>query len=137
MTSASLVSVAPKLSKLIRLLASDKDGEVLGTVAAIRRTLERAGLDLHDLAKILGRADASPLMGEPICWRDIPHSERAAWLARMSTSHLLTSWERDFAASILAQAKFRSWSRLSPKQADILDRCMSKIAETRRKGAAA
>src|SRR5712691_4743470 len=45
--------VATRLRKLIPRLASSHSGEVLATVAAIRRTLESAGLDLHDLAAVL------------------------------------------------------------------------------------
>jgi hypothetical protein len=33
-----------KIAKLVRLLASDRDGEVLATVAALKRTLDVAGL---------------------------------------------------------------------------------------------
>lgn len=39
-----------KLGRLLPRLASDSPGEVNATVQAIRRTLDRAGLDLHDLA---------------------------------------------------------------------------------------
>jgi hypothetical protein len=39
-----------KLGKLLRLLASDKDGEVIAAASALKRTLGAAGLDLHDLA---------------------------------------------------------------------------------------
>lgn len=39
-----------KLAKLLPRLASTHEGEVLATVEAIRRTLDRAELDLHDLA---------------------------------------------------------------------------------------
>ena len=42
-----------KLGRLLPRLASDSPGEVNATVAAIRRTLDRAGLDLHDLARRL------------------------------------------------------------------------------------
>ena len=45
--------VADRLAKLIRLLGSDRDGEVVATVGAIKRTLEGAGLDLHSLAKMI------------------------------------------------------------------------------------
>jgi hypothetical protein len=41
--------LAGKLGKLLRLLGSDRDGEVLGAVHALRRTLAQAGLDLHAL----------------------------------------------------------------------------------------
>ena len=43
-----------RLGRLLPRLASDAPGEVVATVAAIRRTLDRAGLDLHDLAARLG-----------------------------------------------------------------------------------
>jgi len=43
------------ISKLIPRLASDHDGEVLATVAAIRRTLAAGGRDLHDLARLVAR----------------------------------------------------------------------------------
>jgi hypothetical protein len=39
-----------KLSKLLRLLSSDKDGEVLAATAAIKRTLAAEGLDIHSFA---------------------------------------------------------------------------------------
>jgi len=42
--------LAGKLSKLIRMLGSDQQGEILSTVAAIKRTLGAGGADLHMLA---------------------------------------------------------------------------------------
>jgi hypothetical protein len=39
-----------KIAKLVRLLASDKPGEVIAAVAALKRALQAAGHDLHDLA---------------------------------------------------------------------------------------
>lgn len=42
--------IGSKLAKLIPRLASTHEGEVLATVEAIRRTLDRAELSLHDLA---------------------------------------------------------------------------------------
>jgi hypothetical protein len=44
---------AAMLRKLIPCLASDQPGERLATVAAIERVLHGAGLDWHDLAKVL------------------------------------------------------------------------------------
>src|SRR5262249_43968567 len=49
-TLNALAPIAGKLGKLIRLLSSDKDGEVLGAVHAIRRTLQTEKLDIHALA---------------------------------------------------------------------------------------
>jgi hypothetical protein len=44
------IPIAERLAKLIRLLGSDHDGEVLATVAALKRTLVENELDLHDVA---------------------------------------------------------------------------------------
>jgi hypothetical protein len=43
--------IADKLAKLIRLLSSQADGEVVATVHALRRTLQTNNLDIHALAK--------------------------------------------------------------------------------------
>jgi hypothetical protein len=39
-----------RLCKLVRLLSSNIDGERLGAVAGLDRTLKNAGLSFHDLA---------------------------------------------------------------------------------------
>src|SRR5215212_10707427 len=39
-----------KVAKLIPMLSSDCEGEVLATARGLVRTLQSAGLDLHDLA---------------------------------------------------------------------------------------
>jgi hypothetical protein len=49
--------IAEKLGSFIRLLASDRDGEVIATVRALIRTLQNAGSDLHELADLVERAD--------------------------------------------------------------------------------
>jgi len=46
---------AARLAQLVRLLASDKDGERLAAVAAIDRALKTDGLDFHDLAAAVER----------------------------------------------------------------------------------
>lgn len=51
--SADLAIVAPKVGQMIRLLASDKDGEVIAAVRAIGRTLRSVGEDFHSLARIV------------------------------------------------------------------------------------
>ena len=45
-----------KVAKLIPLLASERDGEVIATAHAIRRTLHAAGMDFHGLASALTAA---------------------------------------------------------------------------------
>ena len=51
----ALAPIAPRLSKLLPLLGSDKDGEVVATARAIGRTLSSAGLDFHALAAVVER----------------------------------------------------------------------------------
>jgi hypothetical protein len=43
-------SITDKVQKLIRLLSSDNDGEVVASAHALIRTLEGEGLDIHVLA---------------------------------------------------------------------------------------
>lgn len=45
--------IPERVGKFIALLASDKDGEVLAAVSAIKRALAAEQLDLNDLAKAL------------------------------------------------------------------------------------
>jgi hypothetical protein len=45
--------IADRLNKLVRLLSSDQDGEVIGAARSIIRTLKGAGLDIHTLADTL------------------------------------------------------------------------------------
>jgi len=44
-----------KVGKLVRLLGSDQPGELVAAVQALRRTLESAGSDLHNLAASIER----------------------------------------------------------------------------------
>ena len=46
-----LGSIAGKLANFIRLLASDKDGEVVAAARALNRVLLGIGADFHDLAE--------------------------------------------------------------------------------------
>jgi hypothetical protein len=50
MTDDALAPVADKLKHCIRLLASDRDGEVVAAARALHRTLQNARLDFHALA---------------------------------------------------------------------------------------
>jgi hypothetical protein len=46
----ALAPIAGKLGSLLRMLTSDKDGEVLGHARALVRVLATNGADMHDLA---------------------------------------------------------------------------------------
>jgi hypothetical protein len=49
-----------KLGKLIRLLSSNRDGEVLAAVHALKRVLDGGKLDIHALADMVEAAGVSP-----------------------------------------------------------------------------
>jgi hypothetical protein len=49
----TFADIAPRIAKLLRLLASDKPGELVASVQALRRVLGSANLDLHDLANVV------------------------------------------------------------------------------------
>lgn len=47
------IPVADRLAKLIRMLSSDRDGEVVAAAAAIKRVLKENNLDIHALADMV------------------------------------------------------------------------------------
>src|SRR5215467_9365009 len=49
---STFADISPTIAKLLRLLASDKPGEVAASAQALRRVLGSANLDLHDLANV-------------------------------------------------------------------------------------
>jgi hypothetical protein len=54
-----LAPIAGKLGSLIRLLSSDRDGEVIAAARAINRTLKAAGADIHLLADRVEHANGN------------------------------------------------------------------------------
>jgi hypothetical protein len=54
---------AARVAKLIPMLGSDNDGEVVATVRALRRVLAGAGSDLHGLAAVVAGASPAPRPG--------------------------------------------------------------------------
>ena len=69
MTAPALLHIAPTVAKLIRLLSSDRDGEVVASVRAMRRVLAAAGLSLHDLADAIELPDQTSHGGKFDDWR--------------------------------------------------------------------
>ena len=86
---------AIRIAALVRLvLGSDKDGEILGAVEALKRTLAAAGLDHHRLAEVIEAGlpkPAAPEIGDD--WRA---------LARFCQQHIgkLTPKEAAFVATL-------------------------------------
>lgn len=107
--------VSGKLGRLLPRLASDAPGEVVATVAAIRRTLDRAGMDLHDLAARLTET-ARPVLLKP----NAPGADLRAmanWL-RAHALDRLTPKQRDFVAT--AARLLTDGRALTPKQSQWL-----------------
>lgn len=93
MTTA-ITTVAKTCAKLIRLLGSDREGEVLASVHALRRVLAGAGLSLHDLANAIE---------VPVRSYDQRHDEDWRAIARACVGHLdlLLERERVFVRSMI------------------------------------
>lgn len=103
-----------RLSRLLPRLASDAPGEVVATVWVIRRTLGRAGMDLHDLA---ARLTEAPRLVDPE--RHAPPDRAdllsmALWLHARATARL-TPKQADFTATALRL--LTAGRALTPKQA--------------------
>ena len=81
---SALAPIAPKLAKLIPLLSSDKDGEVVATARAIERTLRAEGFDWHDLANAVTRQPEARII-----YIKPPEPEPGDWceLARWCLDH--------------------------------------------------
>lgn len=90
------LGLAPKLTKMLPLLGSDKPGEVLASVAAIARLLNGAGLDWHDLAALVQHGFDTPAKPQAtgLRWQDLARD----LLARGNM--MLRDAERDFLESM-------------------------------------
>jgi hypothetical protein len=105
-------TVSERLARLLPRLASDADGEVVATARALCRTLDRAGLDLNDLA---ARLTEAPRPVDPA-----PDLRAMAEALYFDAFMRLTDREADFidnAVRLLAAGR-----PLSPKQAEWLAR---------------
>lgn len=96
-----IAPVAPQLSRLIPLLASDQDGEVVATARAIGRILTGKGLDWHALSQALSEIKRLSFQVSPPRTKPSPR-EMAAW-CRDHGSGCLSPREREFIRSIAAR----------------------------------
>jgi hypothetical protein len=89
---AALASIAPRVGQLIRLLASDRDGEVVAAARALKRTLTSVGADFHTLADSVER----PEPAAQVHYDTAPRADASArWLAEHHM-HRLTAKEQSF-----------------------------------------
>ncbi|HWI28517.1 MAG TPA: hypothetical protein VN668_16200 [Stellaceae bacterium] len=93
--SRSIAPIAGRLAKLLALLASDQPGEVLATLAALRRALDGAGLDFNDLAEAIGRLASS----EPAGWNELVE-------ACLSHAEMLSERDRAFLNGVRPRVLF-------------------------------
>jgi hypothetical protein len=107
--STALAPIAPQLGKLVLMLSSNHDGEVIAAARAIDRVLKSSRMDWHDLA-------------QAIC----PPADHCDWhdLLAFCASHMirLNSRERDFLQSIA-----RRRSDLTERQRNWLEYIAAKL----------
>lgn len=132
---SAIAPVADRLGKLLPRLASDHDNEVLATVAAIKRTLEAAGADLHDLTAALTARQVRPTTPntpphpDPAArsypygsstWTPPELTETSDWreAARQCLAHLLrfNEREREFIGTMTRKARSHTGKPPSDKQ---------------------
>jgi hypothetical protein len=120
-----------KLAKLIRLLGSNRDGEVIAAARALQRTLEASGKDLHDLADAVTAGLRPP---PPPRQRSLapPEPDRTNWEAMAWYCHFhrfqLRSGERERVADyLLGQAFYDSDGRCTEWHLEELRRIVAHI----------
>src|SRR5207244_12200377 len=60
-SNASTPATSNKLAAIIRMMSSDKDGDVLNAGRALNRALKSVGCDIHDLAEVIEHANGGKL----------------------------------------------------------------------------
>jgi hypothetical protein len=98
----------PKIGKLIRLLASDSDGEVAGAVAALGRTLLAADMSFGDLAAAIEAGLDNP-KPKKTKWTppapDLDYWESMCWWSHYFRHHLSDA-DKEYVAGTLMGRNF-------------------------------
>jgi hypothetical protein len=92
-------STASRIGQLVRLLGSDRSGEVVAAAAAIKRSLFVAGADIHHLADVAERAlQSAPPIAPKISPADDIDDINVAAMIRfcVNARHRLNEREVDF-----------------------------------------
>lgn len=99
--TTGLATIAPRLAKLLLMLSSSRDGEVLNAARLITNTLKNSGADWHDLAANL---TAPPTKTQTKKQRDDDDSGDRDWRAMRTfcekRSDFLNVREKEFIADI-------------------------------------
>ena len=98
-----LSPLVPRLEKLLLMLSSGSDGEVVNAARAIDRTLRTAGADWHDLTGLLASPAPRP-RPQPKTPRDDDNDNTDDWRAMRAfcerRSNFLSAREKEFIADI-------------------------------------
>jgi hypothetical protein len=116
-------SAATRIGALVRLLSSDKAGEVLASARAINRTLESAGADIHHLADVVEHGLTHPTLAPPTPPEEEGDYEDVPAMLHYCVLYIdrLDGREADFIRSMRRyQARFRADFQPSQKQVNWL-----------------
>jgi hypothetical protein len=96
----NLAPIADRLGKLMRLLASNRDGEVVAAVRGLMRTLTAAGADIHALANLVERGAVKSTTANPdaVDWHAIA-------IECLEASWVFSERERDFVEGMVDLTK--------------------------------
>jgi hypothetical protein len=114
-----MATLNERIARIILVLSSDRDGEVVAAARALERVLKSDGCDLHDLA-------SGVVNGKTVT----PSGEREYSFEEIRRCPTLTGWERVFIDSITVQS-YRAHFRPSEKQEKILEDLRAKVRATR------
>jgi len=117
-----LVSIGPRLAKLVPLLASDVPGEVAAAAAAITRTLHGAGLDWHTLAAIIG-AEAKRQATPAFTFASLSPRTARKQIAILARVQDLTPAQR------VRMEQMRQWLHCQPVTARLPAECVAFLDE--------
>ncbi|MGU3388512.1 hypothetical protein ACLBYG_28715 [Methylobacterium sp. D53M] len=138
MTALLPLDLTSRVAKLLPRLASDQNGEVAATAAAISRTLKAAGHDLHDLAAHIAAEPRTIVVyrerpaepQHPPSWSSAygaasPRGRDREQVARCRESKRLSTWEIGFLASLAQQ--LANGRNLTPRQRETLNGISAKV----------
>ena len=105
-----------RLQKLIKLLSSSNDGEVVAAARALLRTLEADGSDIHELAERVGGRKLSQAEMKRIYDEAFRRGQSAA-----SASAGFHNTEGPSFHEMACEIMLKADARLSPKERDFVD----------------
>lgn len=114
-----------RLGKLLRMLSSDQDGEVLAAVRALDRALKAAGKSFNDLAEMLS---GKVVFVEAPKTVSRHYAEACRWLLK-EHEKALTEKETNFIKDMERRFKFDMDFTPSPKQAAWFTLIVKRMAE--------